>query len=393
MSQRVRCKNCQTAFLTTEVRPGQPVDCPKCGARHRIPEIAPREEEVLPDAEEPIDSAPANVFVPSDDVQARARKRRRLIVLGSLAILILAGVAALVAWPKVQPRKLDAVEKVAEGYLNALTKGDAEAQRRLSTVEEPPAIRSFQDVRHGRERDRTVKGSFAPLAALHARIDREFNFDPAIGRFTPKNPLGAAAETLDAVQAAKEEAQKSGIYEKMASGDPDDIFDAAENFGKVFTKLAEGVLAPKKILPTYKMLVDDAKPPIAPAAKELATHVAEHPKEWDALLRRPFHTLKPDGPFLFDQAEVDVKVTDRLASLGDPPTTLRLNLVRFRLEGIDTGWRVISARRILPGEPEESPPSPGETNSQAGSSPSGTDEPPARRSLGDQPPPVSPPRP
>ena len=80
------------------------------------------------------------------------------------------------------------------------------------------------------------------------------------GRFTPKNPLGAAAETMDVLQAAKEDAEKSGLYKKMQSGDPDDLFDAAEQFGKVFTTLAEGVLAPKRILPSYKLLVESAKP-------------------------------------------------------------------------------------------------------------------------------------
>ena len=44
-----------------------------------------------------------------------------------------------------------------------------------------------------------------------------------------------------------------------------------------------------------------------------------------------------------------------LTSLGDPPTTLRLSLVRFRLEGIDTGWRITSARRVLPGAGNETP--------------------------------------
>ena len=38
----------------------------------------------------------------------------------------------------------------------------------------------------------------------------------------------------------------------MESGDPNDLFDAAEQYGKVFAKLAEGVLAAKKILPTYQ---------------------------------------------------------------------------------------------------------------------------------------------
>jgi len=89
-------------------------------------------------------------------------------------------------------------------------------------------------------------------------------------------------------------------------------------------QLAEGALAPKKILPTYKLLVDDAKPPIPPEQKELATHVADNPKTWEALLRRPFHTLKADGPFIFERADVDAEVADQLASLGDPTTTFRL---------------------------------------------------------------------
>src|SRR5208283_27608 len=120
---------------------------------------------------------------------------------------------------------------------------------------------------------------------LHHRIESEFTYDPAIARFTPKHLLGAAAETLDAVHAAKEKAEKSGIYDKMASGDPNDIFDAAENFGKVFTQLAEGVLAPKKIVPTYKMLVDDARPPVPLSVRDLASSVADNPKTWDALLK------------------------------------------------------------------------------------------------------------
>jgi hypothetical protein len=318
-----------------------------------MPEIAPRPEEVVETTDGPVEpSESSSVFIPSDELQARTRRRRRYLALGTLATVVLAGIAALVIWPKVRPRKLDAVETMAEAYLDALARGDADAQHRLGTIEEPPAIRYFNDVRHDPGRDRTIKGSFAPLAVLHARIENEFAYDPAIGRFTPRHPLGAAAETLDAVEAAKKEAEKSGLYEKMASGDPDDLFDAAENFGKVFTKLASGVLAPKKILPSYKMLVDDARPPVPPAEKELAAHVAENPRVWDALLGRPFHTLKPDGPFLLDRAEVDAKVADQLASLGDPPTTLRLGLVRFRLEGIDTGWKVISARRVQPSRPE-----------------------------------------
>ena len=184
---------------------------------------------------------------------------------------------------------------------------------------------------------------------MHKRIDSEFTYDPAAGRFTPKNALGLAAETLDALHVAKEEAEKSGMYKKMQSGDPNDIFDAAEQYGKVMEKLSK-TLTPKRLVPTYKMLVESSKPPLSDDAKALALIVAEDVKQWDGLLKRPFWTLKPDGPFLYEEAEVTATARERLGSLGDPPTRLRLKLVRFRLEGIDTAWRVVSIRRVQPGD-------------------------------------------
>jgi hypothetical protein len=305
-----------------------------------------------PRRDEPIVEV-TSVFVPASDSTEGPSRRWPWIGLGFVALLAIVAVGVMVAWPRVNPRRLDPVERVAEAYLQALVHNDAESARRLGTVEEPPGISSVQTIKHDRSRERRLRGSFAPLGEFHNRINAEFVYDSSIGRFTPKNPLGAAAETLDALHKAKEDAEKSGLYEKMQSGKPDDIFDAAEEYGKVFTKLAEGALAPKKILPTYQMLVDSAKPPLPEDAKALALEVAKDPKGFDALLKRPFLTLKADGPFMYDQAVVNAMVADRLASLGDPPTRLRLELVRFQLEGIDTGWKVVSARRVLPKAKEE----------------------------------------
>ena len=106
------------------------------------------------------------------------------------------------------------------------------------------------------------------------------------------------------------------------------------------------------------MLIESSKPPLPQEAKALALAVAEDPKRWDALLKRPFWTLKPDGPFIYEEAEVTATGRDRLASLGDPPSRLRLKLVRFRLEGIDTGWKVVSAGRVQPGDDKPAPPAP-----------------------------------
>ena len=293
-----------------------------------------------------------SVFIPAPETSERPPSRWKRYVLGFLAIAAIVAVVVMVAWPRLNPRKLDPVERVADAYLKALAGDEPESARRFGIVEEPPAIRSVRSFKRDRSQDRTLKGSFAPLGKLHKQIEADFVYDASIGRFTPKNAMGAAAETLDALHKAKEDAEKSGLYKKMQSGNPDDLFDAAEEYGKVFTKLAEGALAPKKILPTYQMLVESAKPPLPKDAKALALEVAGSMPVWNALLKRSFHTLKADGPFIYERARVNAMATDRLASLGDPPSRVRLELVRFRLEGIDTGWKVVTARRILPGDVE-----------------------------------------
>lgn len=311
-----------------------------------------------PPSEAPPRKEPESVFVPSEESEERRSRRILWIGTGLMMILVIGVVVAMVFWPRIKPRPLDVVEKVARAYLDALVRQDEEAASKIGTVEEPPGIASYRDLYHQKARDREIRGPFAPLAGLHRRIGDKFTYDATAGRFTPKDALGIAGETLDALHAAKDEAKKSGMYEKMQSGDPNEIFESAEQLAKMMDKLSETTLHPKRILPTYKMLVESSKPPLPEAAKALGLAVAEDPKRWDALLKRPFWTLQPDGPFIYSEAEVTATARDRLGSLGDPPVRLRLELVRFRLERIDTGWRVISARRVQPGEdrPEASPP-------------------------------------
>ena len=347
MSIRLKCRSCQTAFVIADDQGGGRVPCPKCG----VQQVAPSSSLHVPRSGVVAAAAPpapeSSVFVASP-TPARPRRLRRL-GLGVLMFLAVASIAVAVAWPSLKrwwhPIPPDPVEAVAASYLKALSEGDYEAASRLGTVDEPPAIRSFRDLHRRPDGNHAIKGSFEPLAALHVRINEKFEYDPAIGRFKTRDPLGPAAETLDALHDAKAKAEQDELYKKIASGNPDDLFDAAEGLGGVMAKLAEGALAPRKLVPTYKQLVMDSKPPLAAGASELALDYAAHRETWDALLKRPFPTLKADGPFRFERALVTASVRDRLASLGDPPTALSLTLVRFRLEGIDTGWKVTSARR------------------------------------------------
>lgn len=331
----VHCPACKTAYMIEEEAADRPPPCPKCGAvpRPSKPGRAPADDAVGP-----------TVFVPS--TPPRPRRGRKLAAFGLAALVVLA-VSAVIAWPTIRrllrPAPVDPIEKTATAYLRALVDGDTEAARKLGTVDLPPAIRTYRNVRRDPAGDARLRGSFAPISAFHARVDETYTFDPSIGRYTPKNALGAAAEVLDTLHAAKGDADK--IAKKIESGSPDDLFDAAEALAKPFASLAEGALAPKKILPTYAMLLDDAKPPLPPEERALAREFADNRATWDALLGRPFNTLRTDGPYVLERAEVTASVVDALGSAGDPPTPLRLTLTRFRLEGIDTGWRVTSARR------------------------------------------------
>lgn len=363
MSIRLTCPACRATFLTAEGSLGQRVTCPKCGAKQATPKTVVLETSEL---------AEASVFVPASE--APRRRRFRPVWLALFLGLATIAVAGVVFWPTIQawwhPVPPDPVEVVASTFLRSLSEENRELTQQSSIVEEPPAIRSFRNVRHERASDRPVKGSFRPIAQLHQRLNKTFEYNAEIGRYQPRDLLGPAAKTLDALHAAK--AEQAETAKKIASGSPDDLFDAAESMASTFGKLAEGALAPKKLIPTYQQLVEDSKPPLPSSAKELALDFGTNREVWDQLLKRPFPSLKADGPFILDRAEVTADVMDRLASSGDPPTRLYLKLMRFRLEGIDTGWKVISARRegdpapvVEPEDPasshETTPRSPGES--------------------------------
>jgi hypothetical protein len=357
----IRCRGCRTSFHTEDDPALGSIACPKCGTVQGLPDVPPKPSEV---AVEPDGS----VFVPA--AEAGRRRGRKILALGLTAVIV-ATVATVIAWPylRKKPRPAvvsDPVESAAVAYLKALTTKNTEAASQLGTVDLPPAIRSFRAVRRDRARDAKVKGSFAPIAALHARIEEKYTFDTAAGRYVPRDALGPAAEVLDKLHEAKAENDRNDIAKKIASGSPDDLFDAAESLAKPLAALSETILSPRKLIPSYKQLIEDAKPPLPLNEKALALDYGERRETWDALLKRSFATLRADGPFLLERAEVTASVVDSLASAGDPPTTLRLTFTRFQLEGIDTGWRVTSARRAgakepAPLLPEKPRPSPGET--------------------------------
>src|SRR6185312_7202539 len=109
------------------------------------------------------------------------RSRRWMGIAAALVFVALAGAVAFMVF-RPRPRPLDAVETVADRYLDALVRQDEETLGRLGVVDEPPGIGSYRDVTHEKSRDRVVRGSFATLAALHQQIDKDFQYDETAGR-------------------------------------------------------------------------------------------------------------------------------------------------------------------------------------------------------------------
>lgn len=360
MKIRLTCTSCRASFLVTDEKLGQLVSCPKCGNEARMPEsvAAINRESAARSASATARPSPAAVVE-----EPAPRKRRRLVpfLLGVAASLAVAGVAAVLLLPKAEPAPPppppDPIVEAATGYLDALVADDRPTIDRLGTIDDPPAIARYRDPRRVPEAEVSVRGSFAPIAELHGRLAEEYTYNEAIGRFENANPLGAAADFMDAADEMRSDIEAGGahdFYAEYAGGTPDEQLDAAVNFAEQFAELTRAALPREKLAPTYAQLVEDADPPLPAEARSLADRVGEERDTWDALLGRPFHTIEADGPFVLEEAEVRSTVADRLASPGDPPRPLTLTLRRFRLEGIDTGWRVIAARRQEP-EPETAP--------------------------------------
>ncbi|WP_169976807.1 hypothetical protein [Tautonia rosea] len=361
MKIRQSCPHCLATFLVTDERLGQLVSCPKCGLTSRMPATL---GEAAQDSTTSVSREPASASVlitphsmEAEEAQPSTTQRRKRLIpflLGAVGGLLL---AALIFWPILRttapdrPEPLEGagpinpVERTARTFLEALVANDVETIDRLSVQNDPPLIASFEDVQRDPSEDETIRGSFAPLAQLNDRIASTYIYDPEIKRFRNANPLGVAANFMDEAERLKEENEAGDIYSRIAGGTADEQLDAAVEFAEQFVKLTQNTLPRKELVPTYSQLVEDADPPLPPDAEALALNFGEDTATWEELLGRPFFTIGADGPFILDRAQAVATIQDRLASPGAPPRRLRLELVRFRLDAIDTGWKIISARR------------------------------------------------
>ncbi len=173
-----------------------------------------------------------------------------------------------------------------------------------------------------RPRDQILKGSFAPLAKFHTKVDADFTYDK-IGRPVHAQERAGAwpARRSTSSTRRRKRPRSRACTRRCRAAIPTRSSTSAEQLGKVFeglSKVLDAEADPADLQDAGRV----GQAPAAPGRQGVGPGGCRVARAWSALLKRPFWTLKPDGPFIYEQAEVIAKVTDRLASLGDPPDAI-----------------------------------------------------------------------
>ena len=315
MSIRLKCRSCQTAFVIADDQAGGRVTCPKCGVRAGShPPAAARAQAAAAAARRAAGTVglcrrrraaaagTAPQARPGRPDVARGRGRRRG---GRLAVL-----EALVASDPARPGR-GRGRRLPPGPGRRRLRGGPPARDGRRAPRDPVLPRRPPPAR-GRPRDQGVVRADGGAARPDRREVRVRSRDRPV--HAPRTRWDRRPRRSTRSTTPRPRPSRTGSTRRWPAATPTTSSTPPRDWAGPFAKLAEGVLAPKKLIPTYKQLVHDAKPPLPADAAELALDFAAHRETWDALLKRPFPTLKADGPFIFERAEVTATVRDRLAS-------------------------------------------------------------------------------
>ncbi|GEM_PF-5090812 len=372
MNIRLKCR-CGARFLVSDQMLGRAVKCPKCAKGVRVPETVlvgtddaepvvavPRPEPVLASPTTPVE--PSAGTASTDAVatwQPHARADREAAggagwwkwLLMLLVLLVPVGVVGtLVVWPMLQPK--DPREVIARQYLDAIRREDWATANRLSVLTAHPRLTGVERVALSERQFPVLRGKFLGLAEFHARIDKQYRWNPDRGRFEPKDELGLGLGVLSELEKAKKkveaEAAAANAESKRKHKNPEDqlldsviarysaIGDLAQNAG--------GLLSSQKLGPTYEDLLAGTDVQLSDAERQLALHYKDNAAKWDQLLQRSFLTLPGNMDFEFYEVEIQATIRTEGLSFGDPGRPLTLRLIRFVMGSIDTGWRVWEAK-------------------------------------------------
>ena len=350
MSIRLKCRACETAFVTSDDQVGRRVTCPKCGAEQVAPatgRACPRRVAAVGRSPPPPpapDAAPEpSVFVAAEPPRRPGRLRKVGLGVADVACWSRAS-----AWPSPgHPRRWwhpippDPVEVAGGAYLQALADGDYEAAHRLGTVDEPPAIRSFRDVRRLPDRRPHAQGVVRPDRRVPRADRREVRVR---SRDRPiQGPRSPRTGGRDARRAARGQGQGRAGRDLQEDGQRRSgrHLRRGRGSGRGHGQAGRGRARPQEARPDLQAARRRCEAPAAPRCEpSWRSTTPRTARPWDALLKRPFPTLKADGPFRFERAEVighrarPARLARRSADRAAPdPRPVPARRDRHRLEG------------------------------------------------------------
>ncbi len=365
MNIPLKC-GCGARFLVSDQMLGRAVKCPKCAKGVRVPEtllVGSGDEAQAASSPrfapaEPSPPSPASDPVATWQPHARADDRegardgswwKWLLML--LVLLAPVGVVGtLIVLPMLRPK--DPREVIARQYLDAIRREDWVTANRLSVLTAHPRLSGIERVALSERQFPVLRGKFLGLAEFHARIDKQYRWNAARGRFEPKDELGLGLGVLSELEKAKkkvqEQAATAAAESKRKHKNPEDqLLDSVLAQYGAIAELAQnpgGLLSSQKLGPTYEDLLNSTDVQLSDVERQLALHYKDNAARWDQLLQRPFLTLPGNMDFEFYEVEIQATIRTEGQSFGDPGRPLTLRLVRFVMGSIDTGWRIWDAK-------------------------------------------------
>jgi hypothetical protein len=365
MNIRLKC-GCGARFLVSDQMLGRAVKCPKCAKGVRVPETLlvgsdkevrevspPRFERAEPAPQPEAGAAPATwqAHARADDGEPSAGGGWWKWLLMLIVLLVPVGVVGtLIVLPMLRPK--DPREVIARQYLDAIRREDWVTANRLSVLTAHPRLTGIERVALTERQFPVLRGKFLGLAEFHARIDKQYRWNPDRGRFEPKDELGLGLGVLSELEKAKKKAEEqaaaAAAESKRKNKNPEDqLLDSVlAQYGAIadLAQKSGGLLSSQKLGPTYEDLLNTTDVQLSDVERQLALHYKDNAARWDQLLQRSFLTLPGNMDFEFYEVEIQATIRTEGQSFGEPGRPLTLRLVRFVLGSIDTGWRVWGAK-------------------------------------------------
>jgi hypothetical protein len=175
---------------------------------------------------------------------------------------------------------------VAQRYLEAVSREDWATATRISVLGVHPRLAAFDEPVVTKPESLAFEGKLLGLAVFHARINKEYRFNPQRGAFESKDKRRTTAGQ------------------------------------------------------SYDDLLAHTNVSLTDVERQLAKRYGQDQAKWDRLIGQSFLSLSEATEFKLYEACIGAGIGGEAEHSGQPAKTISVHMVRFVVGNIDTGWRV-----------------------------------------------------